>query len=199
VTKSATTTTGTISPQSPGIQFNQLADLAPGLIDVYDFESGHYVYVNKAIVHILGYRPQQLLDGGLEFITSRIHPDDYANSVIVNEKAAKAVAHSSPFIDDSKPFASFNYRVRHKRGHWVWLHTDASVFSREPDGSLKYIVNTCVNITELKNTQERLQQKTHELKASEAKLRALHRGQTIRRHAHGRLCGRADDAAENHA
>ena len=152
--------------------FRQLADSSPGIIDVYDYSSGRYVYVNRAMEHILGYEPQELLAGGLDFIIARIHPDDIKQSVVKNIAASKIVAAKGPNVDDSKPFVRFEYRVRHKDGHWVWLHTDASVFARLKNGSLKYVINTCVDITEQKTAETKLRELSKKLNASRSKLRA---------------------------
>ena len=146
--------------------FRQLADSSPGIIDVYDYPSGRYVYVNRAMEHILGYEPEELLAGGLDFIVARIHPDDIKQSVVKNSAASKTVAEKGPNVDDSKPFVRFEYRVRHKDGRWVWLHTDASVFARLKNGSLKYVINTCIDITEQKTTETKLRELSKKLSAS---------------------------------
>lgn len=160
---------------SSAVNFENIADRSPGMIDVYHYPSGKYVYVNKAVEHLVGYTPAEMLEGGLKFYTSKIHPDDVEGSVVRYEIACKSVAIPKKGVDDSKPFISVEYRIRHKHdGRWVWLHTDARVFSRMPDGSLECIVNTCVDITEQKRIQEKLQQLARQLQASEFELRAEH-------------------------
>jgi len=140
----------------PAIDFHNIANRSPGLVDVYHYETGQYVYVNNAIKHTLGFEPTDMLKGGLPFFISHIHPDDLAQSRDKNAEASKAVEQLSPGVDDTRPFASFEYRVQHKDGHYVWLHTDASVFSRSPTGKLEYVINTCVDITEQKSAEEKL-------------------------------------------
>jgi PAS domain S-box-containing protein len=167
-----------LRPESGIDNFKILVDSAPGMIDVYDYTTGRYVYVNPAAEHIIGYKPEELLAGGLEFITSKIHPDDIKKSVTKNSLACKEVENLKSGINDNKPFSSFEYRVRHKLGHWVWLHTDASVYSRSKDGKLKFVINTCVDITEQKLTEAKLHKLTKKLDASRAVL-AIDREQLI--------------------
>lgn len=159
----------------PGINFENIADRSPGMIDVYHYPTGTYVYVNKAVEHLTGYTPEEMLSGGLHFYTSKIHPDDFDSSVVQYDIACKSVDMPKKGVDDSKPFVSVEYRIRHKNEHrWVWLHTEGRVFSRMPNGSLECVVNTCVDITPQKKGEEKLQQLARQLQASERELRAEH-------------------------
>lgn len=161
--------------RDPGVNFENIADRSPGMIDVYHYPSGKYVYVNKAVEHLVGYTPKEMLEGGLRFFIAKIHPDDIEGSVVRYEIACKSVEMPKKGVDDSKPFVSVEYRIRHKDdSRWVWLHTDARVFSRMPNGSLECVVNTCVDITEQKHIQEKLQQYARQLQASELDLRSEH-------------------------
>lgn len=148
----------TANPSAAALPLSELDGIAsrsPGMIDIYHYPTQQYVYVNSAITHILGYTPEEMLQGGLAFFIARIHPDDLEGSKVRNELASKAVERLSPEIDDGKPFASFEYRVKAKDGQYVWLHTDASVYSRTTDGKLEYVVNTCVDITAQKTIRRK--------------------------------------------
>lgn len=158
----------------PLSELDGIASRSPGMIDIYHYPTQQYVYVNGAITHILGYTPEEMLHGGLAFFISHIHPDDLEESKVRNELASRAVEHLNPEIDDSKPFASFEYRVKSKDGRYIWLHTDASVYSRTAEGDLEYVVNTCVDITEQKLFEEKLRQIAKQLQASQNSLRAEH-------------------------
>lgn len=156
------------------LDFEKIADRAPGMIDVYHYPTGTYVYVNKAVEHITGYSPEDLLKGGLDFFTDKIHPDDIEGSKVRYELTSKSVDRLKEGVDDAKPFAVVEYRFQHKQGYWVWLHTEARVFSRTPDGDLEYIVNTCIDITEQKEFESKLRQIAHELQKSQQALRVEH-------------------------
>jgi PAS domain S-box-containing protein len=158
----------------PISELDGIASRSPGMIDIYQYQTGQYVYVNRAITHLLGYTPEEMLDGGLTFFTEKIHPDDFEGSKIRNELASKAVERTGPEVNDKVPFASFEYRVKAKDGRYVWLHTDASVYSRSANGELEYVVNTCVDITEQKLFEEKLRQIAKQLQSSQNALRVEH-------------------------
>lgn len=162
------------STDLPISELDGIASRSPGMIDIYQYKTGQYVYVNAAITRILGYTPEEMLRGGLAFFVQKIHPDDFEGSKIRNELASKAVEHSGPEVNDEVPFASFEYRAKAKDGRYVWLHTDASVYSRSPDGELEYVVNTCVDITEQKLFEEKLRQIAKQLQSSQNALRVEH-------------------------
>ena len=162
------------TPALPIAEFDDIASRTPGMIDVYHYPTQQYVYVNGAIEYILGYTPAQMLKGGLEFFIEKIHPDDVEASKVRNEISSRAIEQLNPDIDDSKPFASFEYRVQHTDGHWVWLHTDASVFSRTSGGKLEYVVNTCVDVSEQKLYEGKLKQIAKQLQSSQNALRVEH-------------------------
>lgn len=156
------------------IDFEKIAERAPGMIDVYHYPTGTYVYVNKALEYLTGYTTEDLLNGGLDFFTTKIHPDDIEGSLVRYELTSKAFAKRSPDIDDSKPFTVVEYRFRRKDGRWVWLHTEARVFSRDENGDLEYIVNSCIDITEQKEFETKLRKIARELRRSQQALRAEH-------------------------
>ncbi len=161
--------------RSLAVNCENIADRSPGMIDVYHYPTGDYVYVNKAVEHMVGYTQEDMLSGGLSFFMSKIHPDDIEGSKVRYEIACKSVELPKKGVDDRKPFVSVNYRVRHKDdSRWVWLHTEARVFSRMQNGSLEYVVNTCVDISEQKKFEEKLRQVASQLQKSERVLRAEH-------------------------
>jgi len=171
VSFSATKQPATTLPVS---EIDGIASRSPGMIDIYHYPTGQYVYVNSAITHILGYTPEEMIRGGLAFFIGKIHPDDLEGSKVRNELASKAVEQIGPEVNDDAPFANFECRVKTKDGQYVWLHTDASVYSRTPDGMLEYVVNACVDITEQKLFEEKLLRIAKQLQSSQNALRAEH-------------------------
>lgn len=156
------------------VQFGALFDHATAMIDVWDNETRKYVFVSNSITYIAGFEPNDLLDRGVDFTISRMHPDDRKEAVFKSVKARKAVEQYEPGVDDTKPYVSFEFRFLHKDGHYIWLRTDSSVYSRLPNGKLKYIVGTTVNIDEQKAYEERLQKSFKRLEESQARLREEH-------------------------
>ncbi len=130
--------------------FFPIADKVPALICIYNIKTGHYSYVNLALETLLGYSPQVFLSGGLPFVATLVHPDDLPEIMAKNE-AALLSDKKSP--EKSVPIINFEYRMKHKNGNWVWLHTDGSVHSRDKQGNIETVLNVSVDITERKKKE----------------------------------------------
>jgi PAS domain S-box-containing protein len=102
-------------PEKPNI-----ADLVPALIAIYDLETGEYRYVNQSIRKMLGYKPEDLLKGGIRFVVSLVHPDDIDEVMAKNDEAVQKIQHAKPGSLARDPIVSFEYRMRHKNGSYVW-------------------------------------------------------------------------------
>lgn len=154
MTKKAQLQNSTISD----ISLELLSDRIPAMIGVYSPVTGHYDYVNPAVKKILGYTPEEFIVGGIEFVVSLVHPDDLPGILKKNEAAIKKVLAAKPGTVGKDPIVNFEYRMKHKHGHWVWLHTDGSVYDWTPDGRIKHLLNVSIDITERKESERKLQQ-----------------------------------------
>jgi PAS domain-containing protein len=114
-----------MSRKLPAEGFEAIADSATAMVDVWKYDTRQYVYVSDAIKYVVGYEAQELLEGGVDFVASVMHPDDRAGTLRATVALRKEVEYLGPGVDDSKPYARFEYRLKHKDGHWVWLHGDA--------------------------------------------------------------------------
>ncbi len=141
---------------------NKISDLTPGLITVFNVNTGTYRYVNNTIETMLGYKPQDVLNGGFEYLVSLIHPDD---APVIIEENGKAIIRANELYSqyNDNEIIEFEYRMRHKNGNYIWVHTYAVVFSRGKDDRLEEVLNITVNITERKNA---------ELEAAQSKINA---------------------------
>lgn len=142
-----------------------VADVAPGLIAVYNIRTGDYVYVNRTSKRMLGYAPEAFLDGGTAFAASLIHPRDLKKVLAENGAALEAANRLKPPGNDAEPIVQFEYRMRHSSGRWVWLHTDGSVFSRTPEGEVEFVLNISIDITSAKLAEKKLRQLNQRLMA----------------------------------
>jgi diguanylate cyclase (GGDEF)-like protein/PAS domain S-box-containing protein len=133
-----------------------IADHVPSLVIMYDINNGRYLYVNKTVKKLLGYEPEELINGGLPFVSSLVHPDDLAAIMEKNQKALVEANSKPPGSDDDEPIISFEYRMRHKNGHYRWFQTDGTVFGRNAFGKVELVLNVSIDITERKATEEQL-------------------------------------------
>ncbi len=134
-----------------------LADRMPSLVVMYNITNGRYHYVNKSITKLLGYLPEDFVNGGMEFAISIVHPEDLPIIMDKNQKALE-IANSMPLDGsrDEEPIVSFEYRMRHKNGSYRWFQTDGTVFGRTPEGKVEMILNVSIDITNRKNAEKKL-------------------------------------------
>ncbi len=161
--------------------FQKIAHAVPAMVAVYDIRTGKYLFVNDGIKKILGYTAEDFLNKGVPFAISLVHPDDLPLIMEKNQQALER-ANKDPFARKSKPIVSFEYRMRHKNGEYIWLLTEGTVFTRDQRQKVASVLNTSIDISEQKSAEEdlinfnrTLQEKislhTGELKKSEEKLR----------------------------
>jgi PAS domain S-box-containing protein len=131
---------------------NKISDITPGLITVFNVNTGNYSYVNNTIEIMLGYKAQDLLDRGFEYLVSLIHPDDAPKILEENQKAIAVANDTYPDYNDNKA-VEFEYRMKRKNGEYIWVHTYAVVFSRNKDGRMEDALNITVDITARKNAE----------------------------------------------
>lgn len=135
-------------------QLLRIAESVPAVVAVYDLTTAQYLYVNKALRSVLGYEPEEFIDGGLGFAVSLVHPEDVQDLLARNQEALD-LANLSMAADD-EPIASFEYRMLHKDGKYRWVKTDGTVFGRADDGTVQLILNVSIDITDQKRNEERL-------------------------------------------
>ncbi len=140
----------------------KIANVVPGLIAVYNAQTGQYIYVNSALRSILGYEKEDFLKKGISFVSSIMHPDDLQKVFQQNQEALQRAKQSKR--DDV--IATFEYRILHKDGSWKWLNTYGLIFDRAADGSVLHILNISVDVTDRKAMEENLIRQTIELEKS---------------------------------
>ncbi|MBC7918342.1 MAG: diguanylate cyclase [Rhodoferax sp.] len=117
------------------------ADL--GLWDV-DLVSG-VRRVNARSLEMVGDAPDS--DGGtLEELMARVHPDD------LPEAHAARMAHQRGLQDA----LIIEYRVRHRDGRWVYIHSRGKVTHRSDDGEPLRMMGTHLDITERKAAEAKI-------------------------------------------
>lgn len=115
-------------------------------------ESGE-LELNERWAAIIGYTLAELEPVSIETWTSRAHPDD------IEESNRRLQAHWRGETDAY----SFEARMRHRDGHWVWVLDTGKVVEWDADGKPLRMVGTHLDISEQKQVQ------TH-LEASQAEL-----------------------------
>ncbi len=112
--------------------------------------------VNRRWVQILGYEPQDLEPVSIQTWLDLAHPEDL---VAVDGLLA---AHA----EGDAEFYEMECRMRHRDGHWVWVHDRGRIVSRTNDGQPLRMTGTHQDITDRKQAEQALAD-------SEARYRAL--------------------------
>jgi PAS domain S-box-containing protein len=143
-----------IGPKISAAQLQRIADAVPAVVAVYDVTTAQYLFVNKAVYGVMGYRPEEFLFGGLAFAVSLVHPDDVEDLLDRNQE--KLDMANMMMAAEDEQIASFEYRMKHKNGTYRWVKTDGTVFGRSDDGNVQLILNVTTDISEQKRTEIRL-------------------------------------------
>jgi PAS domain S-box-containing protein len=108
---------------------------------------------NERWAEIVGYTLQELEPISIETWVRLAHPDDLAAS---NEQLQ---AH----FRGEREYYDILCRMRHKSGHWVWVHDRGRVMSRDADGQPLWMAGTHLEVSEMKAAQQAVERARAEL------------------------------------
>jgi PAS domain S-box-containing protein len=119
-------------------------------------------YVSPAYLKQIGYTEQEELSRNSETIYSIIHPED-RDTLFSNIFGA---------IENKKDELIYRYRVKHKRGHYIWREDNAKF---NYDGEKNYInaYVICRDITEQKNAEQNILLAKEKAEESEQKYKQI--------------------------
>jgi len=132
----------------------RIADSSPNVLYIFDLEEQRNVYANQEISTLLGYSIEIIQEMGENLIPNIIHPDDLE---IIRENQQRLIAANDGDI------VEFEFRVRQANGQWRWLYSRETPFNRTPDGQVKQMLGVSTDITELKQTEIKLQEQAENL------------------------------------
>jgi PAS domain S-box-containing protein len=125
-------------------QYRALVSHVPAVTWMAD-GAGSAIVVSPNTAQVTGYTAKELAAGGLEGWLARIHPDDVAGA---RERYAALQLKSTPY--------DMEYRLRHRDGHWIWIH-DCALSAYERDGVVHF-AGVLIDVTERKQTELEVQQ-----------------------------------------
>ena len=135
----------------------RIADTIPHILYIYDLQAQRNIYTNREISQLLGYTPEEVQVMGTPMLAKIAHPDDLP--AIANHHAHLVNAAEDDIL-------TLEYRLRDHQGNWHWFISRDVVFSRDRNNTPTHILGSTVEITDRKQTEERLRK-------SEARYRAL--------------------------
>ncbi len=117
-----------------------ISNISDGVVEM-NIE-GNFIFLSPQTFNLLGYHPEEVIGtNGFDLI----HPDDIENAIEALEKALTGV-----HVFD------FEYRGRHKDGHYVDLSASGKIIGEEEEGSKVFLV--IKNITERKKAETALRE-----------------------------------------
>lgn len=112
----------------------------------WDVETGKCIY-NERWAEICGYKLHELEPLTIETWIKLAHPDDNIQS---EKKLVAMFEHQTEFYDHQ-------LRMKHKNGHWVWVHDRGKVLTWTKEGKPKIVSGTHTEITHEMNLQKSVQ------------------------------------------
>ncbi len=102
--------------------------------------------VNARWAEIVGYRLDELEPVSIDTWIRLVHPDDFGRSRRLLDR----------HFSGERPYYEQELRVRHRDGHWVWIHDRGQLISRTPDGKPLLMAGAHQDITERKQAEDQL-------------------------------------------
>jgi PAS domain S-box-containing protein len=122
----------------------------PNFLYIYDAVENKNIYGNESVTAMLGYTIEELQDLGTDAVAKLVHPDDLLKLITGMERLTHS---SNPHETDD-----IDYRIKHKNGEWRWVHDRSTIFKRTPDGQMRQVIGSVLDITDRKQAEESLKQ-----------------------------------------
>jgi PAS domain S-box-containing protein len=113
------------------------------------------VYANRRLPEVLGFSVEEIQAMGDRFLAVFTHADDYPRLLQAMGQVAAAADHDIVEVE---------YRILDPGGNWHWFYDRATIFTRDPDGSVREVLGSSQDVTERKLAQEKLTEREYFIK-----------------------------------
>ena len=116
------------------------------VIYTLDLKTLTYIWGTEKYFDIFGYADNEIIKNTKEFAARYFHPDD---KYLLKERIKSF---------RKKEITSWSgvYRIKHKKGHWVWVFSKIKVFEYDEQGNPKVLLGIVMDATEGFNTPEQM-------------------------------------------
>ncbi|MDN5212700.1 LuxR C-terminal-related transcriptional regulator [Fulvivirgaceae bacterium BMA12] len=111
-------------------------DLHQTVITIYDVSKDLFVFVSQSATKILGYEPDHF---------SRFKAMDWISMIHCGEQSLMSEILRNNTSQMNGKNTSFQYRLRHQKGHWVYVNHEQNFLEYETG---LWVVNLIIDITE---------------------------------------------------
>ena len=124
---------------------------------IFDVPEQALVFVNLECTRLTGYTSDHLSVMRTEGLVELCHPDDRER---MQEHLGTVTAAGDGEINE------IEYRLKTADGRWLWCRSRHTVFKRDPDGSVRQILGTLLDITDHKLAEEAVHESQAKLQAA---------------------------------
>ncbi|MCX6089886.1 MAG: PAS domain S-box protein, partial [Candidatus Atribacteria bacterium] len=118
----------------------------------WNVQTGETVF-NEVWAQIIGYTLDELAPISIKTWETFVHPDDLKQSAELLER----------HFAGELSYYDYESRMKHKDGHWVWVHDRGRVITRTGDGKPLMMFGTHTDITDRKRAEEALKESRSQL------------------------------------
>jgi diguanylate cyclase (GGDEF)-like protein/PAS domain S-box-containing protein len=111
----------------------------------HNFKTG-VMYYSDTWKQIRGMRPDEDINAATDDWILSVHPED-------RDHVLDCILRQS---EGELSYSAFEYRERHKDGHWIWIECRGSCIEWDQDGKPTRIVGTDLDVTDRKGTESML-------------------------------------------
>lgn len=118
---------------------DRMSQALPNIIYIYDLDTRRNIYSNHRILDVLGYTPEQIQEGGEEWIWDTVHPDDRPMLLDLHQRCLQ--------LKDGEILEN-EIRHQHANGQYRSLICRSVVFARDENGRPIQVLGSAEDITE---------------------------------------------------
>jgi diguanylate cyclase (GGDEF)-like protein/PAS domain S-box-containing protein len=134
----------------------KIADTIPKILYLFDLVEGKVIYLNQQSSTLMGYSPEEIFQGGSQWLRDRFHPED---QYLCDQLPTRFATLSDTDV------LSTEYQFQHKNGEWRWFNTRQVVFARDSSGNPIQILGSVEDITDDKQAEVALKRANLELES----------------------------------
>ena len=103
---------------------------------LYILKPGKFLFISNSTDKIIGYPAQKLFEEGIDFIASKIHPEDYPIAFAECGKMLKE--NNTPNYSEEKDVPKrIELRIKNNEGDWIWTEINFIILDYTNDGVSK--------------------------------------------------------------
>jgi len=137
-------------------KFKKVLKHSRDVIYQLNFDTADYEYMSPYVEKMLGYKAEEILKSGKEFILNRIHPDDL-------ERLNREVNQMEGEQLEEQFSQTTEFRIKKNDGSYVWVNNQRSLVKNE-DGDPTAIVGSVRDISDRKKHEVEIQKALKEKK-----------------------------------